>query len=188
MAGEAAQRLPGQLLRDQRLPAQGGGPQGGPDRRNRPLAVGPLQAAPAGAGDQHRRAGGIARPERQGDQVAAAGQDPHAQDRRPALAHGRDGRQRRLARWPLRHGRHGGQDRGGGFRPPEQHGSQARPVAQQGLLQGGEDSLDCRRVSGGHQLLEGDARHRNRQRLEAGRRQARARSSTLPRPPASPMP
>ena len=41
---------------------------------------------------------------------------------------------------------------------------------------------------GGHELVEGDARHRNRQRLEAGRRQARASSSTPPRPPASPMP
>ena len=50
------------------------------------------------------------------DQVLAAGQDAHAQDRRPPFADGRDGRQRRLARWPLRHGRHRRQDRRRGFR------------------------------------------------------------------------
>src|ERR1017187_6721524 len=38
VAGEGTQRLPSQLFRDQRIPAESGGPQGGPDRRNRPLA------------------------------------------------------------------------------------------------------------------------------------------------------
>ena len=46
--------------------------------------------------------------------------------RRPALPDGRHGRQRRLARWPLRHGRHRRQDRRRDLRPAEQHGSQAR--------------------------------------------------------------
>jgi len=91
VAGEAAPRLPSQLLRNQRLPAQGRGPEGGPDRRNRPLSVGPLQAAAARAGDQYRRAGRAPRPERQGDQVLAAGQDPHAQVGGPPFAYGRDG-------------------------------------------------------------------------------------------------
>ena len=54
--------------------------------------------------------------------------------------------------------------------------SQARPVAQQGLLQGGEDPLDCRHASGGDELVEGKPRYRNRQRLEAGRCQARRKA------------
>ena len=62
------------------------------------------------------------------------------------------------------------------------------PWLEQGLLQGGEDSLDCRRVSGGDQLVEGDAAIPKPPAIGSWPMPSRARSSTLPRPPASPMP
>ncbi len=113
-----------------------------------PSQLGRYKLLPPGPGDQHRRAGGAPRPERQGHQVHAAGQDPHAQDRKAGPSP--MGEMGDNEGWP--DGRYvmvgtAIQDRGRGFRPPEQRRSQARPVAEQGLLQGGEDSLDCRRIS-----------------------------------------